>query len=99
MLKELNAAYNVLRDPKARSAYDLTLRGTTSQGSRPERRSTQHKAASTAHGSPPADLGPLCSGYSRYQSLPQAIRDRVTARVNRQLSQQLMVPLRGVAWN
>ena len=34
MLKELNQAYNVLRDPKARSAYDSTLRNTTQQSSR-----------------------------------------------------------------
>jgi len=99
MLKELNQAYNVLRDPKARSAYDSTLRGDTPPRSRSTQHSTPQRASSTAHGPPSTSLGPLCSGYSRYQSLPQTVRDRVTARANRKVTQQLLVPLRGVGWN
>jgi hypothetical protein len=99
MLKELNQAYLVLRDPSARSAYDSTLRVDRQQSSNSTQQSTPQRTSSTAYGPPPVNLGRLCSGYSRYQSLPQTVRDRITARVNRQVAQQFMVPLRGVGWN
>lgn len=97
MLKELNQAYNVLRDPRSRSAYDSTLRG----GQPPPMPRTDCPATPPPEPrrQPPPDLGVLSSGFARYTDLPPASRDRLSQRTSRQNKQQYITSLQGVGWN
>ena len=72
MLKELNQAYNVLREPRARAAYDSTLlkdTRPTNQYSPPPRQEPPRSPPAK----PAVDLGLLSSGYARFSYLPPRV--------------------------
>jgi hypothetical protein len=97
MLKELNQAYNVLRDPRSRSAYDSTLKA--AQPPPIQRTNRPAPSPQEQKRQPPSDLGILSSGFARFSDLPQSSRDKLTQRASRKNNQQYITSLQGVGWN
>jgi curved DNA-binding protein CbpA len=97
MLKELNHAYTVLKDPKARSAYDSTLlsQHNESRYAPPPRRDPPPQPAPK----PPVNPGTLECGYSRFSLLPQHVRTRISERTSGKNKQQFITSLQGIGWN
>lgn len=93
MLKELNHAYRVLRDPTERSAYDRTLQGNGSSSAQQQSQSRQQHAQGSAAAPPPqrsasagprpaVKLGPMKAGKADFDALPESVRKRLKQRVS-----------------
>jgi hypothetical protein len=85
ILKELNHAYGVLRDPKTRGQYDRTVPGETPPQQPPPR--------------PTAKLGRLKSGTAYFDSLPQSTQQRLAGRAAGSNKIQHAIQLAGVGGN
>lgn len=102
LLKDLNQAYDTLKSPHSRSAYDASLRGA---GAPPK--AEQPPPSNTRSESQPRpgsrqstrNPGPLCSGFSKFSDLPRSVQERLSRRISQQNPQQFMTSIRGVVWN
>ncbi len=105
MIKELNLAYAVLRDPANRSAYDRTTFVTTT--SPPPKAAAQSPPTGRTNSPPPqpaspprAHFPPLASGSVAFAVLPNHAKQRLRSRYQGSVPQQFKTPLARVslAW-
>jgi hypothetical protein len=97
MLKELNHAYNVLKEPSSRAKYDRSFGRSASppaqNGSPPTGARSEAKARP---GPTPPPLGKLCAGRAIFLRLPQSIRQKLLDRQSDVIKTQTRARLNGV---
>lgn len=98
MLKELNHAHSVLRDPASRAEYDRNIARATSAAPPPQQPPPQRRTE-TPPSRPPVKLGRLKSGIASFDALPQATRRRLVDRAAGKNKVQFAIQLEGVGWN
>jgi hypothetical protein len=103
LVKELNAAYAVLRDPTTRAAYDrangLSQTSGTAQTARPSASRSQTTQRAPPPRPPPqrpSVVPPLSAGYALYRMLPKALQDRMRGRCAGKISPQFRARTGGV---
>jgi hypothetical protein len=97
ILKELNHAYQVLRDSSSRSQYDRKIAGATHSAPPPRQSSPPPQQRS---GPPPnIKLGRLQAGSAHFPELPPTVQQRLTERVSRTNKVQYAYNLHGVGWH
>jgi DnaJ-domain-containing protein 1 len=97
MLKELNHAYSIVKEPSSRAAYDRSFGRSASpppqNGSPPARAKSEPEAR---RGPPPPPLGKLCAGRAVFLRLPQSIRHQLLDRQADVIKTQTRVRIDGV---
>jgi hypothetical protein len=98
LLKELNAAYAILRDPSTRAAYDRASGFSQTSGTAQTARPSAGPSQTTQRAPPPRPfvVPPISSGYALYRMLPNTLQDRMRARCAGKISPQFRARTGGV---